>query len=219
MNSLARLGWSLDDKSEIMSLNTIIENFSLERITSSPAGLDPDKMFWMQDHYMRQLPAQERIERMLPFLQREGLVSTPATDDDRATVAKIDAASGDRLKLLADIVRYGGMFLRDKLIYDSKSAKTLAKEGAVEQIGKLRAALESVDPFTVESIEAAVHAVAEETGVGGKINHVLRAATTGQSVGPGVYDCVVILGKDKAIRNLDATKAELEAGTLKASEA
>lgn len=212
VNSLARLGWSLDDKTEIMPLPELIANFSLERITSSPAGLDPDKMYWMQDHYMRQLTAEQRVEKMIPFLQAEGLLSDPVTADERQKVALIDQAAGDRLKLLSDIVRYGDFFFRKELRYDKNAVKHLRKEGVAEILTQIRQAIETLEPFDVPSIESTIAGLAESTGIGGKINHILRGATTGKSVGPGVYDCVFILGQKQAMSNIAATAAAIEAG-------
>jgi glutamyl-tRNA synthetase len=207
LNALARLGWSLDDKSEIMPLETVIANFSLDRITSAPAGLDPDKMYWMQDHYMRQLSPEERVKRMLPFLQREELVADPPSDSELALLDRIDAACGDRLKLCADVVRYGGFFFRDRLDYDDKSLKTLNKEGVPELLEQIHATLENIEPYVATNIEEAIKRLADQTGIGGKINHVLRAAVTGQSVGPGVYECLEILGKQKSLDRIAATRA------------
>lgn len=216
VNAIARLGWSLDDKSEIIALDTIIANFSLEHVTSAPAGLDIDKMFWMQDHYMRALAPEERVRMMLPFLQREKLISDPATLEQIETVRKIDIACGDRIKLLGDIVRYGGFCFADKLTFEKTALKNLKKDGVAEQ---LKALIESIGAIPVESfsageVEAKAKAVAEALGVGGKINHALRAGLTGQSVGPGVYDCAAILGKEKSIRNLQQTLADLESNQL-----
>src|SRR5690606_6068257 len=95
-----------------------------------------------------------------------------------------------------------------------KAIKSLKKEGVVEQLDKLHQALSEVEPFDLGTIEEAVKQVAEELGVGGKINHALRAATTGRSVGPGVYDCVAILGKEKALANIAATKQALANDSL-----
>lgn len=163
---------------------------------------------------MRQLSASERVERMLPFLERAGLISLPATDEQRRTVEMLDAACGDRLKLLSDIVRYGRFAFANELDYDKKSLKTLSKEGANEQLQELHSALQRLQNFTAEEIEKTVKEVAEKLGVGGKINHVLRAATTGRSVGPGVYDCLVILGQQRSLQNIAATREGLEKGTL-----
>lgn len=203
VNALARLGWSLDDKTEIMDQKTIIENFSLERVVAAPAALDPDKMFWIQDHYMRRLSAEERVARMLPFVETAGLVSSPPTDDERAIVARIDAASGDRLKLLSDIIRYGEFALKADVEPDKDAAKHLKREGAAEALAQLRETFAALDSFDVASIESAVQAVGGATGLGGKINHILRAGITGRAVGPGVYDCAAILGRERVLKRLE----------------
>ncbi|QDU59778.1 Glutamate--tRNA ligase 1 [Planctomycetes bacterium Pan216] len=211
VNALARLGWSLDDHTEIMSRQTIIENFSLDRVTSAPAGLDPDKMYWIQDQYMTALPADEKIELMMPFLVRAGLVADPPTPEQKAVVAKIEKACGDRLKLLSDIIRYGAMFLREELVIDPKAMKHLRKPGAEEVLAKLHATFATLEPFDLATIEAAVNDVREETGVGGKINHFLRASTTGETVGPGVFDCIEILGREKVLKNIETAREKIAA--------
>lgn len=212
LNALCRLGWSLDDKTEIMDLQTVIDNFSLEKVVAAPAGLDPDKLYWIQDQYMKQLPAADRIQRMLPFLQAKGLVSTPPTAEEQAKVEKIDSASGDRLKLLTDIIRYGEFFFAEHLDYDKDASKHLRKEGVIEVVEKIRESLASIEPFDLPTIESTVGQLGASTGLGGKINHVVRAATTGKSVGPGVYDCVAILGREKTLSHLDQTLAALREG-------
>lgn len=219
VNALARIGWSLDDKTEIMPRETIIANFSLDRVTKAPAALDVDKIFWMQDHYMRKLPAEVRVERMLAVLQADGIVGKPASSAEREKLARIIAACGDRLKLLGDIRRYADFLFRDQLAYDAKAIKTLKQEGARELIERLRDKLRTVDPFAAKAVESAVHELAQETGVGGRINHLLRAATTGRSAGAGVFDCVSILGQERTLRHLSATVADLDAGTLAADGA
>jgi glutamyl-tRNA synthetase len=197
-----------------MSLERVVANFSLDRITKSPAGLDPDKIFWFQDHYMRALPQEERIDRMLPFLEAEGLVKSPVSTPDREIVRRVDSAAADRLKLLSDVVRYGGFFFRDRPLYDKQAIKNLTKEGAAGALERLRKALAEVENFNAQAIESAVKSVGESTGQGGKINHLLRGAATGQAVGPGVYECAEILGKDKTIRNIDHTLERLARGDL-----
>lgn len=214
LNALSRLGWSLDDHTEILSLADTISHFSLERVTSSPAALDPDKLFWIQDHYMRQLSPGDRVEKMLPFLVRAGLVSDPPTAAERTLVARIDAAAGDRLKLLGDIVRYGEFFFWNDLNYEPKAAKNLEGEAVPRLLAGARERLAGVEPFDVAQIEPAIRAFQEEQKIGGKLSHILRAATTGRTVGPGVYDCLAILGKDRALGRIDTTLAHLAAGTL-----
>lgn len=203
VNALGRLGWSLDDKTEIIDKKTMIENFSLERVVAAPAALDPAKLFWIQDHYMRALPTEERIARMLPFLQKEGLASTPPTQNQRNIVAQVDAASGDRLKLLSDIVRYGEFALKEDIEPDKEALKHLKKQGAASALQQVRESLSSLENFNATSIESAVQAAGAHSGLAGKINHVVRAAATGRTVGPGVYDCLMILGRDRTLRRIE----------------
>ena len=75
MNYLARLGWSYDDSQEIFTRAELIEKFSLDRVNSSPASHDPDKLFWLQGEWMKTLSLEQKVEGVLPFLEAEGLVA------------------------------------------------------------------------------------------------------------------------------------------------
>lgn len=217
VNALARLGWSLDDRTEFMTLDQLIANFSLERITSAAAALDPDKIYWLQDQHMRHLSPDERVARMIPFLQRENLLPNPPSAEQLATLHRIDAAAGDRLKLLSDIVRYGGFFFRDQVLFERKALKNLEGENSPQILADLESSLATLDRFEPDSIEAQVKAVADKWAIGGKIAHLLRAALTGQAVGPGVYECAAILGKDRSLARLHSARLALVDGTLTAA--
>src|SRR5262249_36496077 len=77
VNYLGRLGWSLDDKTEIIGRDDMIAKFSLDRVNQSPASFDPEKLLWVCGEYMRQLPVEAKVEGAIPFLHRAGLL--PAT--------------------------------------------------------------------------------------------------------------------------------------------
>jgi len=211
-NGLARLGWSLDDRSEIIPRDTVVANFSLDRITKAAAALDMAKMYWIQDQYMQKLPADERADRMLKVLQKHGLVKGEPTAAQRAQLRALIQASGDRLKLMTDVLRYADYFFRDELLFEAKAIKTLQGDGAKEQLERLRAELAACEPFDHSTIEAAVKKVGAELGIGGKINHVLRAAATGRTVGAGVYEVVALLGKEKTLENFDRSLACIASG-------
>jgi glutamyl-tRNA synthetase len=146
-------------------------------------------------------------------------VGTPISDADRQRVVALDQACGERLKLLSDIVRYGSFCFAEQLDYDKEASKHLRREGIESALTALRAALETVEPFDLGTIEAKVGEVGSATDMGGKINHVLRAAVTGRSVGPGVYDCVLLLGREKSLAHLDQTLAAARAGQFAAPAA
>src|SRR5262249_38983739 len=106
INYLALLGWSLDDKTEFLTLKQLVDSFSLERVTKAPASFDPKKLWAFEDHYMQQLPLKQKVSKMLDYLQRAAIVSTPAPCDAGTTLTRIVEAAGDRLKVFGDIIAY-----------------------------------------------------------------------------------------------------------------
>jgi len=211
-NGLARLGWSLDDKSEIISREKIVANFSLDRITKAAAALDMAKMYWIQDQYMQALPIEVRTERMLDVLAKAGLVRGEPTADQHAKLKALVAASGDRLKLMKDVIRYADYLFRDQLLFEAKAVKTLQAADARSQLEQLQNAFASIEPFDHANIERAAKEVGASLGIGGKINHVLRAAATGRTVGAGVYEVLEIMGKAQTLKNFDRSLACIRSG-------
>lgn len=209
LNALSRLGWSLDDKTEILSLDTVIQNFTLDRIVKSPAGLDIEKLQSYQQHWMNQLPLEAKIDGCLPFLQKAGLVAQSDDPAIRTIVSQVIFAMGDRLRIFSDILDYREFFVADNaLTYDEKAfAQRLVD--ATEAPGLLKALrdqLASVEPFDSPTLDALVHSFVESSGIKiGQIVHALRVATTGRAVGVGLFDALAILGRDHCLGRIDRT--------------
>jgi glutamyl-tRNA synthetase len=210
LNALGRIGWSLDETTEIMSLATMVEHFTLARVVKAPAGFDPDKLYSFQGHWMKELPADEKLAGCLAFLAQARLIAEPVSATTRDYVQAVMNALGERLKVFSDILS-AACFFRDEFAYDEKNFdKRVRKEGVPAQLRAFRQRLETVDPFTVPALEAALQAYCAETGEqSGTLIHALRLSTTGQPVGPGVYDCLVLLGKEKSLARIDAALARL----------
>lgn len=211
VNYLALLGWSLDDKTEFLSRTDLVENFTLDRVTKAAASFDPKKLWAFQDHYMRQLPIGEKVAGMLPFLIRAKLLADPVSQEDRAKLARIIEATGDRLKVFGDIIAYADFFFQEKIAYDEKAFdKRVRTEGARELLQKFRTQLATVDPFDVPTLEHAMHEFLAAEGVElGAIIHAVRVAVTGKAVGPGLYDCLAILGRDSTLARIDEASARV----------
>jgi nondiscriminating glutamyl-tRNA synthetase len=205
VNYFGRLGWSLDDKTEIMSLQTMIENFSLERVNDSPARFDPKKLEWVAGEYTKAAPLDRKIEGVLPILRRAGLVGESVDPATRDRVRRVVEACGDRLAIFSDILQYGAFFFRAPE-YDPKAVKQrLQKEGIPALLREAAQVLAAVEPFEAPVLEAKVKALCEAKGAKfGDLNHALRVATTGVMVGPGVFECLAIFGKDETLRRIDA---------------
>jgi glutamyl-tRNA synthetase len=200
VNYLARLGWSYDASQEIFKRPELIEKFSLEKVNSAPASHDQDKLFWIEGEWMRTLSIEQKVEGVLPFLKSEGLLAEPLLPSDRTRIEAVIVALGDRLKVFSDILKLGRFFFTDEVILEPEAAKKrLRKEGVASMLSELERLLSQVEPFDQATLEKAVHEYAERTGRKmGDVVNPLRVAVTGQGVGPGLYDCLVILGRDAA---------------------
>ncbi len=113
VNYILLLGWSLDGKTEFFSRPEMAERFSLERVNNAPASFDAKKLFAFQDHYMRQVPLEEKTAMVLPYLEKSGTVPAPAPEGVRAAVRRILELAGDRVKVAGDILDYRTFFQPD----------------------------------------------------------------------------------------------------------
>ena len=147
---------------------------------------------------MKGVPLSQKVAGVLPFLTNEGLVTEPLGAETRARIEAVIIALGDRLKVYSDILSLGRYFFTETVAFDQDAVKKrLRKEGVPAMLRELDAVLEAVEPFDVPTLESAVHAYAESRGHPmGQVVNPLRVATTGQGVGPGLYDCLAILGRE-----------------------
>lgn len=205
VNYLGRLGWSLDEKSEVIPLDQMIANFSLDRVKDSAASFDPDKLYWLAGEYMRMETTEAKVAGVIPYLQRAKLLPAAPTAEQKARVQKVVEACGDRLKLFSDILTYGSFFFASEPAYDSAALKKrVHKEGMPALLQKLSVRWKGLEPFDPSSLEADLAAFcAAENVKPGDMNHALRVATTGVPVGPGLFDCLAILGREETLRRVE----------------
>ncbi len=205
VNYLGRLGWSLDDKTEFIPIEQMVSNFSLERVNESPASFDPDKLYWLAGEYMKLLPLEQKVAGVIPFLRCARLVGDPVGEADRQKAEKVVVACGDRLKLFSDILPYGSPFFRPEPEYDAKAVEKKLKPAEAQTLLRgFREVLATAEPFENAHLEQTLEKFCQERGAKkGTLIHALRISTTGIEVGPGVYDCLTILGREETLRRID----------------
>ncbi len=216
LNALSRLGWSLDDQTENMSLDTIVENFSLKRVVKSPAGFDPDKLLSFQAHWMGEVPLEQKRKTCLAYLEQAGLSDSKIENEQLDLIIN---AIGDRLVLFSDILKFQEFFVEDdKLEYEQKAFKKriLKPENAVELLGKLAEYLQNSSAQTPEGFDLVVHDFVEKQEIQiGQIIHALRVAVTGKAAGVGMFDAMAILGKESCIARIHrAIQQSKQTGTV-----
>lgn len=213
LNSLVRLGWSLDDQTEFLSLAEMKRKFTLDRVIKSAAGLDPDKLLSFQSHWMSELPANEKLYGCLRMLKQARLIDDENDKETQAKVARIIELAADRLRVFGDIFQMDEFFVADDelRIDDRNFQKRVVKpENAVVLLHELRRRLSDTDNFTAEPLHELLQSFAAEKQVkAGDIFPAVRLCVTGKAQGADLFQSLELLGKDCVLRRLDrATSAE-----------
>ena len=166
-----------------------------------------------QSHWINQLSTDEKAAGCLPFLIEAGLVGPEVDDATRQHIAGVITALGDRLKVFSDILESTEFFLADAdLPYDEKAfEKRLRKQPeSVELLKTFREILATTDPFDTDSLEKALHDFVESRDVKiGQIIHALRVAVTGKAKGPGMFECLELIGQQSCLTRIDQALGRL----------
>ncbi len=210
LNYLALLGWSPGDDREVMSRAELVEAFTLGRVVSSPARMDPAKLLWMNGEHLRRMPRDAWRQACDRELARAGL------DGEAAYVGRVLDLLGDRIRIWTDVAPMAAPFLAEAVTYDETSVqKRLKREGVAARLRTIREAFATVDPFEAAGLEAALQAVAAAAGEKpAAFIHPVRVAASGQMAGPSLYEMLEVIGRDRVLARLADTADRLEAGTL-----
>jgi glutamyl-tRNA synthetase len=198
MNFLALLGWSYDDKTTIMSPEELVERFTLERVSPSPATFDYAKLEWMNGVYLRALPPEEYAGALIAYLRERGY------DWDEELVRRVAPLVQEKIGSFGEFPAFAGFF------FSRVELEQPIEDGRV--IPEATAALAAVDPFTAEQIEAALRAMAEHLGLKPRqAFQPIRLALTGSNVSPGLFESLELLGKEESLSRIAANSGFGEA--------
>ncbi len=204
---------SLDGETEDLTREQMIGSFSLERVNSAPAQFDPQKLNAFQQRHMDQLPAETKTRMAMRFLQAADLVSDATSGDVDLYLERILKSAADRMKVAGDVLQFDDFFVADDAFgYDEKAyQKRLVKpDDAGELLLSYREHLAQVDFTGPVDLETDLKAFVEAKGIKiGQIIHALRVAVTGKAVGFGMFETLDILGKERCLRRIDRTLAQL----------
>ena len=206
LNALSRLGWSLDGSTEHLSLNDVVQNFTLERIVKAPAGFDPEKLQAFQQHWMNQLSPDEKIDGCLPFLQAAGYLPNSIDEATRSRLRTMLVAIADRLRIFSDILDYSEFLVADdQIIYDEKAFQQRLRDAgeAAGLLRQLHAEFSSLPSFDAAALDKLVHEFVERNGIKiSQVVHALRLATTGKTAGIGLFEAMALLGRESTLNRL-----------------
>jgi len=214
LNFIALLGWNPGDDREIMEMPELIERFSIDRILKKSSVFDPEKLEWMNGQYLQRTPPARIVDLLAPRLLAEGLTTLEdlrQRADWFTAIADVVKARGRTIPALVEEVR---LFLVDGVSFDAASSDRVWKDPAeaVARLGILRDRIGTLDTWEPASIEAGLRLLAEGSGVGfGKLAQSLRLALTGTLASPPIDQVVWLLGRNTALRRIDAARDHLQA--------
>jgi len=212
VNFLALLGWAFDGEREMFTMDELAQVFALDRVSKNPAIFNYEKLDWMNGEYFRALPLAVRADMVAAYL-RETRALPEAAFQDRRYLEKAVEAVGDRMKRPRQFLEYAGYLFVDTVDPEPAPwAELLAKPLAAARLRKLADALAEVDPFEHDAIEKATRGLAVVEAVkAGEVIMPARIALTGKKVSPGIFDVMLLLGRERTVRRLRHAAERLEA--------
>lgn len=205
INYLVRLGWSSGDQ-EVFSLNELVQKFDLDQVGKAAAIFNPDKLLWLNSHYIHHGDPKRLAELLRPFLRREGLLSESGpingmTDEDR--LIKIIAALRERSRTLVEMAQSAAYFFKEDISPDEPARPKFLTPAIRPLLTELAVRLEAIASFTSLELEKTFKELLDQKGLKlSQLAQPVRVALTGRTVSPGIYDVMEILGKGRTLTRL-----------------
>ncbi|MBI3756243.1 MAG: glutamate--tRNA ligase [Deltaproteobacteria bacterium] len=208
INYLARLGWSCGDQ-EIFTIEELTEKFSLENVGKSSGVFNPEKLLWLNHHYIKEAKPDDMVKVVIPFLEAKGydvganLVFAPKGRLQESPLPNIIKTVQERSKTLIEMADAAEFYFKEDIAYEEKSAQKFLTPDMIEIFEAIISRLEKLTAFSHEAIEAVFNDTINEKGMKlGKVAQPVRVALTGGTVSPGIFEVIENLGREKTVERL-----------------
>jgi glutamyl-tRNA synthetase len=211
VNFLALLGWSPGGDREVMMVPELIQHFSADGLLKKASVFDPKKLEWMNGQHLSLLPLADVEPLITPGIVGAGLATAEWLASHREWYATLLDLLRVRSRTVDDVVRQAAPYFGDTVTLDPDAVAKQWKDPATANLlADARTALSEVGEWSHTPLEDALRRVAESRGVGaGKLFQPLRVALTGSAVSPGIFDVLMLLGRDRSIARIDAALEQL----------
>jgi glutamyl-tRNA synthetase len=209
LNFLALLGWAPGNDIEVMTVAQMIELFDTKGLQKKAAIFDTKKLEWMNGQHLQMLSTEELIARTAPALVRAGLTTVAELSERREWFVTLLGLLTVRARTIDDIVGQSAPYFGDAVEYNTDVVAKQWKDraAAAGMLKAIHGALVGAPEWDAAAMEASLRVLAEQLGLGdkaGKLFQPLRVALTGQSASPGIFDVLMLLGRDRSLRRIDA---------------
>lgn len=210
VNFIALLGWSPSGEQEFFSLEELVKEFSLEKVSKSPAVFDLNKLNYINSYYLKQTPDQELVELVLPFFREKGLFSTDGlSNENKQWVADFIGAVKEKINNLSEIREYIHYFTGTEIEKPDDEAKEILLADTVPTVlGLFRRKIENSENLDSTAAKVILKEITKELNLKGKdVFMPVRIALTGQMHGPDLDRIIALLGKNNIIGRLEKTES------------
>jgi len=207
LNFLALLGWSPGNDIEVMTLDQMVELFDTDGLQKKAAIFDPKKLEWMNGQHLNLMSSTELVARVAPALEAAGLATLAELEQRRDWFLALLELLKVRARTIDDIVRQAVPYFRDTITYDADAVAKQWKDRAAtaDLLAKTGQALEATTSWETAALEESLRVLAEQLGFGdkaGKVFQPLRVALTGLAASPGIFDVLLLLGRDRSLARI-----------------
>jgi glutamyl-tRNA synthetase len=205
VNFLALLGWSPGGDREVMTTTELIAHFSADHLLKKASVFDLKKLEWMNGQHLNMLPLADVEPLITPSMVAAGLATAKWFADNRAWYHALLDVLRPRSRTVDDVVRQAAPYFGDSVALDPDAvAKQWKDPSTPDLLSEARAALDAVSDWSAPPLEEALRGVTERRGLGaGKLFQPLRVALTGSAVSPGIFDVLVLLGRERSLHRID----------------
>lgn len=211
-NFITLLGWSPTGEEEIFDRETLINIFDPDRLSTSAAIFDQQKLKWMNGEYIKKADVNDVINLAMPYLIEAGKLPKDMDDQKREWAERVISLYQEQLRYGQEIVELTDLFFKQSIDYDEAAMEVLKEDQVVEVLQVLTDKLIHLDDFNKDNIKGEIKATQKETGHRGKkLFMPIRVATTGQTHGPELPLAIELLGRDTIIKRLDEVLKKLDA--------
>ncbi|MBI3617797.1 MAG: glutamate--tRNA ligase [Candidatus Omnitrophica bacterium] len=202
VNYLMLLGWSPGGNQEKVGLACAVKKFSIKKVNKAAAIFSMDKLKWLNGQYIKEMPAGKLTDLIIPFLKEKGYISA---DFDRERLEKIVDLFKVRMATLTDFLEWADFIFVDKLTVGGETRQQHLSHDRSKEFQLLSERISRLDTFDAASLEKVFRDLVAELGIqASELVHPVRVALTGKTIGPGLFDTMAILGKEKTVQRLQA---------------
>jgi len=205
VNYLALLGWNPGDEREVFTLHELTKEFSLERVNSSNAMFDGEKLAWLNGKYISEVPAGELMNSVRDALRNRGCWQEELDMERRDYIFALIDLWQSRSRTINELADNIAPFLTEAFPYLPEAVNTYIKgKGLLGPMEALRGALTQVEDWTQEELESTMRQLAESLGLeAGDLIHASRVAVTGKPASPGIFEVLELMGQENTCVRLD----------------